>query len=246
MTWQTWLMVFLWVSTTVLIAYILWEIFRLKHRKIQEYYEKLQYLHRCEGSCYTEVKAQQEEFAKVRHDFNNHLATMHQLLATSKKSHAKKLLHELEESLSDVKQYLFCQNPIVDAILIVKKQECDAANIVLEAQVVIGENCGIASIHLCSIFANLLDNAIQASKLFAQRQAIIKLTTCYLGDYLYIKCVNPFVAYEKEKRKGYGKTILRNIANHYDGNFAVEVIDDTHVAVLSLCTVMEGSHHLKL
>ena len=156
-----------------------------------------------------------------------------------KKENAEVLLSELENSLDSTKEYIFCQNAIVNAVLAEKQKDCDSADIRLESDISIDEDCNITQIHLCSIFTNLLDNAILACKAVSKEQRKIELRTIVKGDYLHIKCVNP-VADNLEKGrsgKGYGKIILSDIASHYGGDFTAERNDDTYVAMMSLLFV---------
>jgi len=207
-----------------------------KKKETEEQLTELQHMRELEQLHYSGIETRRQELIKIRHDFNNQLTTIHQLFATDKKGHAEKLLNEMEQSIADTSEYIFCQNAIVNAVLTEKQKECIAANITLEAEITLYENCGITPTHLCSIFTNLLDNAIRACKSLAKDQRKIELRTAVKGDYLYIKCVNPLPTNPEKarKRKGYGKLILSDIARHYSGNFTAEKIDDIHVAMISL------------
>jgi len=206
---------------------------------------ELQHMRELEQLHYAGVGQRRQELTKIRHDFNNQLAAAHQLITTDKKDHAQKLLDELKQSIVDTEEYQYCQNAIVNAVIMEKQKECDTANIRLETDVTIDENCNITQTHLCSIFTNLLDNAIRACKHIPQEQRLIELRTAAKGDYLHIKCVNPVAAHKlpqsqpKKNRdgKGYGKIILADIAEHYSGNFTAEIIDDRHIAVVSVLAV---------
>jgi len=209
-----------------------------KKAALQTELTELQHIRELEQLHYAGVEQLRQELIKIRHDFNNQLTTAYKLISTDKKDHAQKLLDELK-SLADIEEYQYCQNPIVNAVLTEKQKECEVANIRLETNINIHENCNIAPTHLCSIFTNLLDNAIRACKHIPQEQRRIELRTATKGDYLHIKCVNPVtdqILQEKKKQnsKGYGKIILSDIAEHYNGNFAVEIIDCRHIAVVSV------------
>ena len=207
-----------------------------KKAELEENLSKIQHLRELEQLHYSAIETRRQEMTKIRHDFRNQLTAAHQLIITNKGEHAEKLLDELEKSLDDTKEYLFCQNAIVNAVLTEKQKDCDSAGIELEAEIALDENYNISPMHLCSIFTNLLDNAIRACNALAKEQRKIEIRTAVRGEYLHIKCVNPVADFTEKERhgKGYGKIILSDIASHYGGNFTAEKSDNTYVAMMSI------------
>ena len=207
-----------------------------KKKEAEDNLRELQHIRELEKVHYTAIEARRQELVKVRHDFSNQLATVYQLVAASEEEVAEKLLGELKQSIDSTIEYSFCQNAIVNAVLTEKQKDCDLEGIELEAKVAIGEEYNISPLHLCSIFTNLLDNAICACKPIAQDQRRIEIRTIVKGDYLHIKCVNPVTDNPIKGRsgKGYGKIILSDIANDYNGNFTAERIDNKYIAIISL------------
>ena len=196
----------------------------------------LQRIHSLEQAHYSAIETQRYELTKIRHDFNSQLAAAHHLIATDKSEHAVKLLDALKQRIAHTKERPYCPNVIVNAVLTEKQRDCDAADIILDTDIAIDESCEIAAIHLCSIFSNLLDNAIRACKTLKQERRVIALRSFVKGEYMHIRCENP-VADMPEKnpgRKGHGKVILSDIASHYRGNFTAKIVDDKHIAVVSV------------
>jgi len=207
-----------------------------KKKEADENLRQLQHIRELEQVHYTELEARRHNIAKIQHDFNNQLTIAYQLIATNAKGHVEKLLNQLKNSIDSTKEYSYCQNAIVNAVLIEKQKDCNLEDIALETNIEIGDRHPVSQIHLCSIFTNLLDNSIEASKLVSQEHRKIEIRTAVKGDYLHIKCVNAVACkLEKEQsRKGYGKIILSDIANHYNGNFTSEIVGDRYVALISL------------
>jgi len=152
-----------------------------KKTALQTELTELQHIRELEQLHYAGVEQRRQELTKIRHDFNNQLAAAHQLITTDKKDHAQKLLDELKQSIVDTEEYQYCQNAIVNAVIMEKQKECDATGIRLETDVTLDENCNITQTHLCSIFTNLLDNAIRACESIPQEQRLIELRTAAKG-----------------------------------------------------------------
>ena len=195
----------------------------------------IQHIRELEQMHYTAMESRRHEMAKIRHDFNNQLTAARHLAASGKTEDAERLLSELESSLADTAENTYCSNAIVNAVLTEKQKECDSAGITLETDLTIGENCNISPLHLCSVFTNLLDNAIRACASLPAERRRIELRTAARGDYLHVKCENPVGAVTGKERagSGYGKVILADIAQRYSGNFSAAINGETYTAVVA-------------
>ena len=69
----------------------------------------------------------------------------------------------------------FCANAIVNVVLREKFAMCRENNISYTYKVQVSQEVGIADYHLCSVFANLLDNAIEASLAIPERERKISI-----------------------------------------------------------------------
>ena len=98
------------------------------------------------------------------------------------------------------------------------------------------EVCSVAPLDLCSMFSNLLDNAIRACEELPEDKRIIDLSARNQGDYLLIRCDNPALEHpgNQPQGTGYGKKILRDIAERYHGEFQTSFADGVFTARLIL------------
>ncbi|MCM1988918.1 sensor histidine kinase [Oceanirhabdus seepicola] len=115
-----------------------------------------------EYSYYQELLNNQQEVRKLRHDINNHLGVVSAFLENKDLEGAK----EYFECLSDkfqVSNRQFCNNSIVNAVINAKYNFALENNIDCFFNISIDKVLPIEDIDLCSIFANTLDNAIEAS-----------------------------------------------------------------------------------
>ncbi len=207
-------------------------------RKLQE----LETLRRVEAVHYQAIEARREQLAKIRHDFNNQLTAAYNLISSDREM-AGELLDELKTDIAKTKEYAYCANAIVNAVLMEKAAECEEYGIRLTTEIELPEEPSIQAVHQCSVFSNLCDNAIKAAKACAEGNRFVTVRATHNGDYLHVKVENsaPDPKSKKESaRKKYGQEILADIASRYDGELNYSWKDGIYSAMLSL-TVREAS-----
>ena len=192
-----------------------------------------------EQQYYESLAQEQQELSLFRHDFNNHLAVIHRLIAEGDHSSAKEMIQALSDDLQDAAPMKYCANPSVNALLTEKQAQCRARNLRLEVTLNLPENPSVTSIHLCSILSNLLDNAMNGAEAVGMPNPTIKLTSALQGDYLFLKTENPYSEQTKAKAlktkgHGYGSEILSRIAETYGGSYQTDTKDGVFTAVVSV------------
>jgi len=207
---------------------------------LQEELREARHRMELEQSHYRDVEQRREELTKIRHDFNNQIASIGQLIRTGDDSSAQELIHALSEEIISTKENPYCGIPVINAILTEKTRVCAEAEITLTVDLDLPNPLSVEPIHLCSIFGNLLDNAINACKQVRQSDKLtIQLNSMVDGDYLFIKAVNPSVEPMKEPAagRGHGSRILSDLAARYSGDFRMDYKDGVFTAVVSLLAV---------
>ena len=89
------------ISFSVILCVILF-YYVLRHNEkktIEEAYEELQKLYAMDLEYYRELESRHEELAKLRHDYQNQLATLYMLISSGKTDAAKEFVSALHESL---------------------------------------------------------------------------------------------------------------------------------------------------
>jgi hypothetical protein len=203
--------------------------------------QELETLHRVEQIHYQAIEARREEMAKLRHDFNNQLVTAYHLAEQGEIVQARTLLDAVKANIVGTGEYPYCGNAVVNAVLNEKAAACQARGIRLETELELGETPSIQPVHMCSIFTNLLDNAIHAAEECPVPERFISVKAARKEDYLHVKVENSALEAKKKnlsERKGYGQEILRDIALRYGGEFLTEWKDGIYRAMLAL-TVSE-------
>lgn len=179
-----------------------------------------------ELTYYTSMNEKIQEIRKIRHDFNNHLQTAYAIFSKGNTEEAVQLLGELEQNVENTSPVYYCSNVIINAILWEKGKTAGKKGIAFHMDVRIPEEIGIEKVDLCSIFSNLLDNAIMAASL-CEGERSVSAEAYIKGGYFVLRVENSFHPFSEQKERreeetglhGYGLLILDSIAEKYQGEF---------------------------
>ncbi|MCD7761317.1 MAG: GHKL domain-containing protein [Clostridiales bacterium] len=127
--------------------------------KAQQELEQLQFQREQDVKYYQLAKTSVEQMSEFRHDFKNQLQVAY-ALSREAQDPATSLLGELEERLDAIRPAHYCDDPTVNVILTVKADRAAKEGIRFDAQTAIS-GWGMEAADLTSLFANLLDNAIE-------------------------------------------------------------------------------------
>lgn len=179
-----------------------------------------------------------------RHDMKHHLGAINTLLSDGSIAEAKKYISRLDSNLSDAVVERYCDNYVVNVILSSYIQKAKNEGIAVECEVEIPENIPIDSIELGLVFANSLDNAINACKRIESANVRCISIDCkqHYGQ-IYIRIVNPFIGEVKfsgeypvseSSEHGTGTRSIAAIAQKYGGVFSFTAQDGFFKTTLSL------------
>ena len=183
-----------------------------------------------EQAYYEEINRRYLESRKIRHDIHNHLLAINTLIETGNVEQATHYISEVSEHLDLVAMPVKTGRDVLDALLFKKTEQATekGAHIVFEINAPF-HDCNIADYDLCTIFGNILDNAIEAVNAGDKIAVIIGKQ----HDMFYISCENAF--YGELKRKGekilstkkefgshgFGLTRIKDTAKRYGGDVSV-------------------------
>ena len=189
---------------------------------------------------FEQMRSNIQNVNQLRHDLNNQLQAACYLLEKGESDAVRSQLDLLKNSIADRVGPRFCGNLMVDAVLSEKAELCRRENIPLELDVVLPEELPVRGAHLCSIFSNLLDNAIHAVTRQDAKSQPIRLDADLQQGMLVIRCSNPADAPQKRQNDdplrahGLGLVILQQLAARYDGQFRTAYSDGVFTAVMML------------
>lgn len=202
----------------------------------QRKYAELSHLQAYQKEHYKHIQVQREHLTLFKNNFHKQIIYLSDLLSNNQGKQALSLLNTLTEQVNSTKEYPFCPSSIINAILSDKETECRLSSITFQADLQIGTCETISPPYLCSIFSNLLDNAINAcQKIDNVSEKYIHLTARQSGDFLHIKVRNSSLVPETPKEgHGYGQKILKDIAEKYHGQFKTHYEKQTYEAYFSI------------
>lgn len=145
-----------------------------KQDEIRRKYLEMVHLWDNEKVRFEALEGRAHEYDKIKHDLMNQINMITLLIGEKNYSEAETVAGELRKRLDvsagDGKKY--CINPVINALMVEKAEECRKNSIILTTDISVGELRHISLLHQCSLFSNLLDNAIHAATMFEGRRYI--------------------------------------------------------------------------
>ena len=163
---------------------------------------------------YQKINSIYAEFRGFRHDFQNHLICLRSLLAENEVQRALSYMEEIENMSYTQKKNYDTGNIIVDSLLSDKSEKASAC----QTKILFSgfsPTTGITSADLCTIFANALDNAIEAcAKDTSTETKEIKVDSDFKQGCFFLKITNPIFEKVEIKNDNQVKTSKDNPNMH--------------------------------
>lgn len=224
------------VSMGLLVSNIYtWQIFEdaIRGDREKRNYMYLQTKMKEKYKYYLNMEKNQEEMRKLWHDMHNHLRCIEELIQQSHIEDAKDYLKQVNQTMTHANGGIRTGNFIVDVILNEKYQMAIENQITMKTQVN-GELLDfMEDIDVCTIYGNLLDNAIEACmKVHVSKsdiKPIIYVQTTKIRGVTVIRVSNTYITPIQEKDgkilttkqdasiHGIGLENIKSIAHNYEG-----------------------------
>lgn len=201
---------FLFVALLALVLFLMYFIIEIKEEKM-----KLNFAEMRNQLLEDNYKAINDIYmgnSKLYHDLNNHLNVLYQLLDQGSEEEAKKYIQEISEPILAMSQTTWTGVDVVDVIINSKVEKMKEKGITYEINVEYPKNTNILPHDMCTILANLLDNAIEAVS-GLESFGSIALTIRKINHFLMIKVSNS-CAERKGSFDHFPKTTKKNIELH--------------------------------
>lgn len=186
-----------------------------------------------------EIDKRYQETRLLWHDFNNHLLAIKALYENGHEAQAAKYIDDLSEQSYARLLPAKSGSDTLDLLLFKKHQQANEMGVTVRFKM----GCSLAGLtitdyDMCSLFGNILDNAIEAVRKVKTADAEVVLRVEQQNSLLYICCENPYEG-ELVKQDGELKTTKKDAAKHgiglssvkhickkYNGSLEVETADN--------------------
>lgn len=170
-----------------------------------------------------------EILRKEMHDMKHYLAA---LKGEEDPVRRSEVLADMERAIAIQESFLNTGNQVLDVILTTKSLQCQKRGITLQTMI---DGKVLSNIHvkdLCSLFGNILDNAIEATQQVKSKdKRLINLSVRLHKQFIIIECENysensveieksralPGTTKEDKIRHGFGLKSIQKVAEKYGG-----------------------------
>lgn len=180
----------------------------------------------------SELEANARQVGQLSDQLRGQLEAARQSLGESDLPRAGGALDRASKQLKAV-QGTYCAHPVIDAVLADKARRCEAEHIRLELALDLPPELPQDGPALCSLFGNLLDNAVEACLRLPEGERVIRCRAGCRGGYLVVEEENPLPPPQDETARqsrvragrGLGLEILSGIAKRYGGEVETQQRD---------------------
>ena len=159
------------------VGYFVWQVFSLMAKQNQILLQL-----QTQQRNYETVLHSDEQLRRFRHDFRNHLIVVTSMLNAGQMKEAADYLSRVSDASGLTEKRFVTENIVVDAILNSKNGIAASYGIALAFSGVVPET-GIEQEDLCTVFGNLLDNAIEGARRAPGERFILVRTAVRNGNF---------------------------------------------------------------
>ncbi len=169
-----------------------------------------------------------EEMRRLRHDIKNQYGFMKLLIMEKKYDEFIKFFEQYGDGIIEPLSFISCDNKNVSAILNMELSKARSVGVDFDVKIAIPEQLSYNSVELCSLFTNILDNAIEACCRFKIEKPVVTIRMRKYQEMLYINISNPVPETVTYEDLNLGKTLKENKRIHGYGNKIVSQIIKEH------------------
>lgn len=185
---------------------------------------------------FRQYKLAQEETRRFRHDVKNDLLCIHELLTSGKAEEAGAYLKNLVEITDALGSRHVTGDEILDSILAAKGAVMEEKDITFSLDGVLAGGLPWKPVDICSVFANGLDNAIEACSQLPAEERSISMKIKSTPQFWFIRIENPVkedidVGMLFQKKGGY--TSKSDARHHGIGTYSIKHTAETYGGIVN-------------
>lgn len=194
---------------------------------------------------YQELLDGMEKNRYIIHDMKHHIMVLQQYEQKKQYGRLHDYLEKINGELIAAQYPVLTGNRIIDFILNQKRQEAENLGIRFEMETTVFFSQPMDDKELCVLFANLLDNAIEAAKKMKKDEAWISAKIEKMQQMFFIEISNSFsnelkvsngkiLSLKKDKEyHGYGLKSVQRIVEEHEGCFSIRILEKQFVVNIS-------------
>lgn len=192
---------------------------------------------------YEYLEKRETETKKFRHDLRSHMEMLSVLAKERRYDEFDKYVEEINLNIDRFGNNVTVQNGIVDAIINKYYSEAVANEVNMEVKGRFPSDCKIDAYHLCTIFSNILSNALEATVEASKKW--ISVECRYTDDNILVVVKNTFDN-KDTARNGKARTHKQDTNNHgfglenvkdsirkYNGLYVIDTNEDIYTITIS-------------
>lgn len=134
------------------------------------------------------IKRSNEELREFKHDLKNYLLPLQEAMETMLQSEMAKVWEKINQKIEDVQTLIQTGNSYVDSMINTKITLARSEKVDVKCTI-LSKMEGIDDLEFCSVFGNLMDNAIEAERKVTEKKEIIIFVEEKMG-YLRLEIQN--------------------------------------------------------
>lgn len=177
-----------------------------------------------------DLKESQEKIIIYRHDMRHHLALIDGYLTANKMDDVKKHIAKLSATIAETTVEKYCNNYTVNMIIYYYISMAKNEDIKVETHIDLPEKNAVSDMDLCVIFANTIENAVNACKCIRVKdERILKIVCKTKNHQLFIQITNRYegtvifdndMPVSNEENHGIGTKSIVAVVNKYGGVYS--------------------------
>ena len=180
-----------------------------------------------EAENYRSLRLSYKEMQKLKHDFQNELAVLKDMIANRRYENADEHISEISYFINKSAAICYTGNEAIDSLINIKIKQAEIYNIKIVTKVHLFTEMDYSSLELCRIIGNALDNAIEACCKVDTQERFVYISFKEVNDNVLLEISNSsceadtewLVSTKSDKgMHGYGIQSIRSSAERIGGN----------------------------
>lgn len=173
------------------------------------------------------IEEKEEKIRILRHDMRHQIQMLFSFISEDENDKALAMLKKLNTQLSPICIAKFCQNQIINSAISIYADKAISSQIELKYEISLPKESPFDENDMAILFANVLDNAVNASLSQVEEKRRIKIKSRYEQNKMVILIENYFVGkvffdnkgipLSKKEGHGFGMKSILSVVKKYNG-----------------------------